>query len=283
MNTPENATVEAAATPAVIGRWRFRRLTLVMLGGIVLIVVAVTAVEIAYKGTAQYRDAVIRLHPAGYWQLGETSGTRGRDEVTGKYDATFHNVGLGVAGPIAHNTTTAPSFNGLNSFIDLGDKWNFPGTSPFTLVAWVKPTLVTNQFQRIFSDETRTAARTGYAVWLNRTPSGVILGFERMLDYTSKGGVQDSVTAHVHIPGTAYALVAAVFDGRRLRLFVNEELVAQSIPAIPLGLPNSKSSLYLGRFTGAAESAFEGAIAQVAIFRSGLSLLELQELYTAAK
>jgi hypothetical protein len=283
MNATEKATLEVAELPVGASRRRLKRSTLLMLGGAVLIVAAVTALEIAYKGTTQYHDAVTRLHPAGYWQLGETSGTRGRDEVTGKYDATFHGVGLGVAGPIAHSTATAPSFNGLNSFIDLGDEWNFPGTSPFTLVAWVKPTLVTNQFQRIFSDETTKAARTGYAVWLNRTPSGVVLGFERVLDYTAKSGVQDSVTAPVNIPGIAYTLVAAVFDGRRLRLFVNDELVAQSIPPTPLDLPRSKSSLYLGRFTGAPESAFEGAIAQVAIFRSGLSLLELQELYTAAK
>jgi hypothetical protein len=280
MNATEKATVEAPGIPASASR---SHLTFLLIGGAVLIVVAVTALEVAYKRNAAYHDAVTRLHAVGYWQLAETSGTRGRNEVTGRYDATFHDVGLGVAGPIAHSTATAPNFNGLNSFIDLGEEWNFPGTSPFTLVAWVKPTSVTDQFQRIFSNETTNAARTGYAVWLDRAPSGEILGFERMLDYTPRGGVQNSVTVPVELPSNAYTMVAAVFDGQRLRLLVNSQLVAQATPPKPLRLPVSRASLYLGRYTGAPDSAFEGAIAQVAIFRSGLSPLELQELYEAAR
>jgi len=77
----------------------------------------------SYTPGSDYLSSVLDSGPRTYWQLGEASGTTtAADEVDanlGTTDGTYHNVTLGVTGPLAGSSETAAGFNGTSSSVSL--------------------------------------------------------------------------------------------------------------------------------------------------------------------
>jgi RHS repeat-associated protein len=77
----------------------------------------------AYGSGSHFLPAVLDGGPRDYWQLGEASGsTTAADEVDvnlGTTDGTYHNVTLGVPGPLGGSSETAGSFNGSTSYVSV--------------------------------------------------------------------------------------------------------------------------------------------------------------------
>jgi RHS repeat-associated protein len=74
--------------------------------------------------TTRYPSAVLNSGPRSYWRLGETSGPSAGSEMLfnqGKDVATYANVTLGQAGPLAGSTAKAAGFNGTSSSVALPD------------------------------------------------------------------------------------------------------------------------------------------------------------------
>ncbi|MFJ5268379.1 LamG-like jellyroll fold domain-containing protein [Streptomyces sp. NPDC088358] len=75
-----------------------------------------------YTTGSQYRNASLDLDPHAMWPLTEASGTTAKDAVLaneGTDNATYENVTLGAAGPLAGSSATAAQFNGTSSDIAL--------------------------------------------------------------------------------------------------------------------------------------------------------------------
>ena len=77
----------------------------------------------SYSSGSDYLPSVLDSAPRDYWQLGESSGaTTATDEVDdnlGTTSGTYHNVTLGVSGPLAGSSETAASFNGTSAYVSL--------------------------------------------------------------------------------------------------------------------------------------------------------------------
>lgn len=76
-----------------------------------------------YGAGSNYRSSVLDAGPRSYWQLGDPSGSTGAtDEVDtnlGTTGASYQNVTLEAAGPLAGSSQTAASFNGTSSSVSL--------------------------------------------------------------------------------------------------------------------------------------------------------------------
>jgi RHS repeat-associated protein len=67
-----------------------------------------------YGSGSHYRSVVLDDNPAGYWPLGETSGTTARNVAARKaneYDGTYTSVTLGASGALAGSPDTAVTFS----------------------------------------------------------------------------------------------------------------------------------------------------------------------------
>ena len=84
-------------------------------------------------------------NPAGYWRLGEASGTTAFDETGNGNPGTYlQAVTLGVPGALATELNSAARFDGGSGRISVNDPASGAldvDTGDFTIEAWVKTTL----------------------------------------------------------------------------------------------------------------------------------------------
>jgi hypothetical protein len=97
---------------------------------------------------SQYADAVLADQPLAYWRFSETSGTTAADASgNGHHGVIKGTTKLGEPGALKTDSDTAFYFDGASStFVDLGDKFDFEGTAPFTLEAWIYPQVADRGF-----------------------------------------------------------------------------------------------------------------------------------------
>jgi hypothetical protein len=92
-----------------------------------------------------YPEEINADAPAGYWRLGETTGTTAADESATHNSGAYQNgVILGVPGGLATSPNTAARFDAVNDRVSMGDPANGSldfGTSDFSVEAWVKTTM----------------------------------------------------------------------------------------------------------------------------------------------
>ncbi|GAA2773174.1 hypothetical protein GCM10010440_74820 [Kitasatospora cinereorecta] len=107
----------------------------------------------AANGAATYDAAVVDAHPTGYWRLADTAGNQATELLSSsalaQNQGTYSNVTLGTAGPYTTGGTTAASFNGTTSYLQL----------PATAVP-------------------RTGATATIEVWFKTAGPGVIYGYQ---------------------------------------------------------------------------------------------------------
>ncbi len=85
-----------------------------------------------------YADIILRDRPAGYWRLGNSSGTTVTDELGANNGTYFASPTLGVAGLLTDDSNTAVNFiNG--TYATLPHVSNF-GTGDIAYECWVKTT-----------------------------------------------------------------------------------------------------------------------------------------------
>lgn len=116
-----------------------------------------------------YPTAVLADSPAGYWRLGETSGTTVADSSGHSNSGTLTGaVTLGGAGALIGDTDTAATFAGGS----INTTYTQTSVSAYTVEAWVKTT-TTAAWQQVLSDRGVTGS-TGKSLTLalNNNVSG---------------------------------------------------------------------------------------------------------------
>ncbi|HEV3260444.1 MAG TPA: hypothetical protein VG013_26550, partial [Gemmataceae bacterium] len=105
----------------------------------VVLIVAALALHMGGVGqaSADYMQTVLADNPAGYWRLGEASGTTASDSSGNGHNGTYMGgVTLGQPGAIAGDPNTSVAFNGTNGIVDTSF---VPNVLSFTIEAWVNP------------------------------------------------------------------------------------------------------------------------------------------------
>ncbi|MGW3983876.1 LamG-like jellyroll fold domain-containing protein [Streptomyces mirabilis] len=93
-----------------------------------------------YTSASQEHSQTLDLDANSFWPLSEASGTTAASAVLpreGVDNATYSNVTLGQAGPLAGSTSTAAGFNGTSSYVQLPDL-GLGNSSSQTISLWFK-------------------------------------------------------------------------------------------------------------------------------------------------
>jgi hypothetical protein len=90
---------------------------------------------------AAYQADVLANSSAGYWRLGEASGTIVSDTTTNNNDGTVYNgTSLGQPGGLAGDSNTSYAFDGSNDYASIPNATSLNPTSSISLETWFKPT-----------------------------------------------------------------------------------------------------------------------------------------------
>lgn len=229
-----------------------------------------------FWGLSRYAGEVMDDGPVAYWRLGESSGSTAVDETTNGHDGTYNGPTLGASGALAEDTDTAASFDGVDDYVDIGNKF-FGGWGAFTVEVWVYPNTLP----------------------ANSNPEGHNTDEDHIIHKAGSGDdnfgltIADGGTAFYIDTGTAYTAVAtapsvgewthivAVYDGSEMRIYIDGSLDASMSASGSLGT-NTNAVNIGGRF----DNDFgwvDGTIDEVAVYETALSATRIQAHYDAAQ
>ncbi|MBI3414041.1 MAG: proprotein convertase P-domain-containing protein, partial [Verrucomicrobia bacterium] len=194
----------------------------------------------------------------GYWKLDDASGLSAVDS------SGNGNTGALVNGPVwsAGATSGALSFDGVDSYVDLGNGANLNPATAITLVAWVKANSTAATSGLIIKDN---GTSHQYALWLQ-------LG----------GKVRLSIGAAV-LTGTttvttgAWHQLAGTYDGTQLKIYLDGALEG-TLAASGTMSNNGVNARLGGRQYPANPLTLNGALDAARIYNRALSQSEIQAL-----
>jgi hypothetical protein len=170
----------------------------------------------------------------------------------------------------------ALSFSGtVNSLVTIADSPSLHLTSGMTLEAWIKPTSLSTTSGwiaplakgRLNATTTNTSYALNVAHGLGTTPSADVLV-----------GTTDQVTTSSSAVPLSWNLLAATYDGSRLRLYLNG--VQVGVTNIAGNIGNTTDPLRIGG--AGANEMFSGLIDNVRIYNVALSQAAIKsDMYTA--
>jgi hypothetical protein len=207
-----------------------------------------------------YALAVLSDGPLGYWRFGGDNGVVAQD-ASGNKDCTY--VGsVGLDAPGAAGAGSGARFSGAGH-VDCGDFFDFPGTAPHSIEAWVRP------------EPPVEGKPTTVAGKLSSTPRGY-----RLFVFDVQGvrwrrydaGVAASAAGPV-LPSTSYSHIVGTWDGSVMTLYVNGKEVDESMSSLPLA--DTSAPFVIGD-DSESNSPFEGDIDEVAVYGKALALDQIQ-------
>lgn len=239
-----------------------------------------------------YASTVLADHPLAYLRLDDTSGLTAADATGNGNTGTFKGgVTLGVPGAITSCLgETAVTLDGNTGWIDLGDKFGFTGSAPFSLEIWINPSTITGEFRGVMAKNSTDGSnqRQGYDVFsVDGLQYGTALGYERYQSgQTGFAGIgpngTDAGTAAAPIVG-AWMHVVAVFDGTNQMIYTNGALTAGPSPSSEVIQTQTGCSFAVGAFFCGTVGYFAGTVDEVAIYGTALSAAQVQAHYQAAQ
>jgi hypothetical protein len=208
--------------------------------------------------------------PASYWRFDEFDGPVmpvAQDDV-GQVDGAYEGVVLGSPGAVG-DADTAADFNGQRGRVTFGRVYDFAGTVPFSVEAWVFPTLADQAYRRIVSKDSWSGTfNRGWALVHQQDRFGFIR-------YDARG-VGQEVFGREPLPRFRWSHLVASYDGAELRLYRNGVRVG-AVPA-SAELPSLGLRLTVGA-TDQQPGSFRGRIDDVAIYTTSLSDEQVTALY----
>jgi hypothetical protein len=228
------------------------------------------------SGVGDYASVVLADSPVAYWRLEEpVTATAAKNEVSSLHTAIpSAGTTLGAPGLVKGSSGAARLEGGYLDVLN-ADGLRFAGSAPFTLEAWIKPSL--------------TGVAAGNARFicvgsaLDNTANGYYLYHVGSTLEADRRGGSLNVGAYAANAVTAESVlhIVATHDGSVIEIHVNGASVAKSavsnlsIAGVPTGLR------WGGRPTEDLTNLFMGTIDELAIYDSALSKVRIQAHYAA--
>ncbi|MDB4955539.1 MAG: Autotransporter adhesin [Myxococcales bacterium] len=213
-----------------------------------------------------YRNAVVADAPLAYWRLG--AGAIARDEM-GRFDGMFGGVCTSVSGLIAGDSDSAILFDGASCSVSVGMQLDFPGTAPYSIEAWFSKTPGGNNYQNLFSRETRNVNPIdGYALLVAKLPpAGLYL--ERVVStqnrLTNRFLPVDNTTIHA----------VGVYTGSEMQLWQDGVLLTTLSDTRVMATSNARALIGAG-FDASISQFFNGTLDEVAIYDKALTIDQIK-------
>ena len=161
------------------------------------------------------------------------------------------------------------SFDGTDEFIELGSQdgdLRLSGSNG-AIIAWIKPTLTGDDFQRIVDKSSSGNANSGYA-----------LLFEK------NGRIKGDIDVATRVITTTGVLVADkwqqitwTWDGTTHFIYVNGKLIASSTDSTQP--PSDTTNMRIGTWNHSTGREYQGSMSEIAIYNKGLSASEVKTIY----
>jgi hypothetical protein len=218
-------------------------------------------------GGLDYASMVLADSPAGYWRLGETSGTAAADASghgsTGTYTG---GVTLGQAGAISGDADKSALFDGTSGYVSIADAavLRTPTNNQWSIEAWVYPTSGSGLKEII----RKANDGSGYFLRIN---NGTL---ESLLNFT--GGYVQRSGGTVGTGGWHHVVVT--YDGTTRKHYVDGQLAASWSDGATLSF--STQALAIGADPSIpASEFFAGYIDEVAVYPTALSATRITAHY----
>ncbi len=222
--------------------------------------------ESATGTPSAYSTAVLADSPAGYWRLGEPSGSTVNDSA-GSNTGTYTNGPLlGQASLLSGDSANkAVRFDGSNDHARIPHAAAISPTQRVTVEAWIKPAVVpTSGFASIATKpEAYSLQFNG-----NRLEFTVMQNGTRRRTQAPAGAIVANQTYHV----------VGTYDGSNARLYVNGSQVATTALTGAISAPSN--ALTIGAWDSSQEF-LNGTIDDVAVYSTALTAARVGAHYTA--
>jgi hypothetical protein len=233
--------------------------------------------EAPVEAGATYASTVLSDAPLAYWRLDEASGTVAHDSSGNGNDAMYTGgFTPGSPGALIGDADTAATLDGTTGYVDVGNRFAFAGTVPYTLEIWAQPKNISASYQRLFARELPTSPREGYLVFV-RGPTAAdpsTFSVERWVTDATNQCPQTAAIAQV------WHHFVATYDGATSRIYLDGALAA-SQPA-PLALNATAASLYLGASAFDAAGYFAGVVDEAAVYGTALTAARVSAHFHAS-
>ncbi|OXM65635.1 LamG-like jellyroll fold domain-containing protein [Amycolatopsis vastitatis] len=244
-----------------------------------------------YSSGSPYRTSILDLGPHSFWPLAETTGTTAASAVLaneGTDAATYHNVTLGQAGPLAGSAATAAGFNGTSSYLQL-PRADASAPNTMSVSMWFK-TAATNGVLFSYSTMPLTEATSPASQY---TPALYVGNDGKLVGEYWTGGTDKTITTANPVNDNAWHHVVFTHSSTSQGMYLDGQFVGQSIGAIvPMGpqnrfigagfLGNAWPDQSHGGQPGTA-TFFNGQIADVGIWDRSVPGVQEMPLYQAGK
>lgn len=216
-------------------------------------------------GPTGYAAAVMLDSPAGFWRLGEASGSTAADQVGSNPGTYLNGIALGAPSLLAGDTANkAVTLDGINDSVSVPNSASL-SPSTVTVEAWIKPTAI--------------PAAGGWASIVTKAEAYSLQFNGPQLEFTIiQNGVRQrlkAATGAIAVGQTYF--VAGTFDGTTQRLYINFAQVASQPLSGAIG--PSSNGVTIGSW-GSGEY-FKGSIDDVAVFGHLVSAARLTAHYSA--
>lgn len=230
---------------------------------------------LAIFGPSVYSTAALALTPFGYWRHDELTGTVATDSSgngrNGSYTAT---MGLGDVGALEGDSSASILLKGSEA-VTFGSGAAFK-LNTMTVTGWVRPTELASQqgIQRFLWNF--FGSNTDFGLW--RLADG------RIKFVAEAGGAEGFLESTVVINNFAYVFVALVYDGTKMKIYLNGKLHVSVNHSVGGNLSWSGAGTATWLFgSGGGSSNFIGNLDESAVFNGALTDQQIAGLYVAGK
>jgi hypothetical protein len=198
----------------------------------------------------------------GWWKFDETQGTNARDSSGGNHDGTLIGHAHWGQGRIGG----AVALDGAGSYVKVADKSAFDFAGELTVASWVNIHSVSSEWMAIVTK--------GDSAWrFSMSHQDPKIHFSVNHYYTT-----DGVNGSTDLTLNQWHHVAAVYDGKTLRLYVDGKLDATQ--PWTGGIARNDSDVLIGENTEQTGRFFDGLIDDVRVYDYALSEGEIKGLAT---
>ena len=206
---------------------------------------------VAPTARQSYAAAILADAPAGYWRMGEASGTTMTDATTNGNDGTYAGtVKLGQPGALTGDKATAVAFDGHTAGATVPSSPSLKVTR-ITIELWIKKT-----------------SESGYGVYVAKDYFELLNNsFNGRLELRLTASADPALVSSATLALNTWYYVVATYDGNVASLYINGQLDSAH-PAVATPAPTDGPVSIGRRFDGFFNNA---VLEEVAIYPTALS------------